>query len=177
MIKQFETALATGQNLDLVRDELKRQADGVRLARYADIDRSYHCCQLILFGITEPAGSVAGGIARGYVKQCKKAYLATKEGKEHQKLIRALKKAEDEPITKKKKGKVRTDDTANKPEHEEGKQDDATSEEGNQQHDKQGRNGKRNQPRAQRVSDGRRIHIVKHHAEEEHFEDHGVHVL
>ena len=135
MIKQFETALATGQNLDLVRDELKRQADGVRLARYADIDRSYHCCQLILFGITEPAGSVAGGIARGYVKQCKKAYLATKEGKEHQKLIRALKKAEDEPITKKKKGKVRTDDTANKPEHEEGKQDDATSEEGNQQHD------------------------------------------
>ena len=132
MIKQFETALATGQNLDLVRDELKRQADGVRLARHAEIDRAYHCCQLILFGITEPAGSVAGSIARGYVKKCKKAYLATKEGKEHQQLIRALNKADDEPSKKKKKGKVNTDDGTSTAEHEERKQDDATREEGNQ---------------------------------------------
>lgn len=116
MIKQFETALATGQSLEHVRDELKRQADNVRLARHAEIDRAYHCCQLILFGITEPAGSVAGGIARGYVKKCKKAYLATKEGKEHQKLIRDLMKADDDPSKKKKKGKVNTDDTAHQKE-------------------------------------------------------------
>jgi hypothetical protein len=134
MMKQFETALATGQNLDLVRDELKRQADKVCLARHAEIDRAYQCCQLILFGITEPAGSVAGGIARGYVKKCKKAYLATKEGKEHQKLIRGLMSdADDDPITKKsKKGKVKTDDSTSTTEHEERKQNDATREEGNQ---------------------------------------------
>lgn len=114
MIKQFETALATGQNLDHVRDELRRQADGVRLARYAEIDRAYHCCQLILFGITEPAGSVAGSIARGYVKKCKKAYLKTKEGKEHQQLMRALSKEadDDDPILK--KGKVKTNDADQK---------------------------------------------------------------
>lgn len=116
MLKQFERALATGQNLDTVRDELRRQADGVRLARYAEIDRAYNCCQLILFGITEPAGSVAGGIARGFVKQCKKDYYATKEGKEHRKLIRALNKVDDEPIKTKKKGKVNTDDPAHQKE-------------------------------------------------------------
>lgn len=129
MIKQFERALATGQSLDTVRDELRRQADNVRLARYADIDRSYHCCQLILFGITEPAGSVAGGIARGYVKKCKKDYLASKEGKEHQRLLKALKAEEDDG--NKKKGKVKTDDITDTAEHEKRKQDDATSEEGN----------------------------------------------
>lgn len=107
MIKQFERALATGQNLDTVRDELKGQADRERLARYADIDRSYHCCQLILFGITEPAGSVAGSIARGYVKKCKKDYYATKEGKESQRIIRELTKDTQ-------KGKVKTDDTDQK---------------------------------------------------------------
>lgn len=110
MIKQFEKALATGQNLDTVRDELKRQADSVRLARYAEIDKAYHCCQLILFGITEPAGSVAGGIARGYVKKCKKDYYATKEGKENQRIVRELKKESDEMM----KGKVKTDDTDQK---------------------------------------------------------------
>ena len=89
-----------------------------------------HCCQLILFGITEPAGSVAGGIARGYVKKCKKDYLASKEGKEHQRLLKALKAEEDGG--NKKKGKVKSDDIANAAEHEERKQDDATSEEGNQ---------------------------------------------
>lgn len=94
MIKEFERALATGQSLDTVRYHLKSKADGIRLAQYAEIDRAYNSCQLILFGITEPAGSVAGSIARGYVKKCKKEYYATKEGKEHRKLIRDLMKAE-----------------------------------------------------------------------------------
>ena len=101
MIKEFERALATGQSLDAVRDELRRQADNVRLARHADIDRAYHCCQLILFGITEPATSVAGGSARGFVKKCKKDYLASKEGKEHQRLLKALKAEEDDDNKKK----------------------------------------------------------------------------
>jgi len=112
MIKEFERALATGQSLDTVRDELRRQADNVRLARYADIDRAYHCCQLILFGITEPATSVAGGIARGFVKKCKKEYLASKEGKEHQRLLKALKAEEDGD--NKTKGKVKTNDADQK---------------------------------------------------------------
>lgn len=94
MIKEFERALATGQSLDTVRYHLKSKADGIRLAQYAEIDRAYNSCQLILFGITEPAGSVAGSIARGYVKKCKKEYYATKEGKEHRKLIRDLMKVE-----------------------------------------------------------------------------------
>lgn len=133
MIKEFERALATGQSLDTVRYHLKSKADGIRLAQYAEIDRAYNCCQLILFGITEPAGSVAGSIARGYVKKCKKAYYATQEGKEHQRLLKALKAEEDGG--NKKKGKVKTDDIANEPEHEKRKPNDATSEEGNQQHD------------------------------------------
>jgi len=134
MIKQFETALATGQKLETVRDHLKGEADKVRLARYAEIDRAYNCCQLILWGITEPAGSTAGSIARGYVRKCKKEYLATKEGKEHQKMMQALKEMVKEGSEKAEKGKVKDDDH-NEAEHEERKQDDTAGEEGNQQHD------------------------------------------
>ena len=129
MIKEFERALATGQSLDTVRYHLKSKADGIRLAQYAEIDRAYNCCQLILFGITEPASSVAGGIARGYVKKCKKAYYATKEGKEHRKLIRDLMKeeADDAGEPNKTKGKVKTNDAD---------QEEQTQPAGQEQHDK-----------------------------------------
>ena len=115
MIKEFERALATGQSLDTVRYHLKSKADSVRLAQYAEIDRAYNSCQLILFGITEPAGSVAGSIARGYVKKCKKEYYATKEGKEHRKLIRDLNKIDkdDAGVPNKTKG-MKTNDADQK---------------------------------------------------------------
>lgn len=131
MIKQFETALATGQSLEAVRDHLRSEADNVRQARYAEIERAYNFCQLILFGITEPATSAAGGIARGYVRQCKKEYQATKEGKERQQIIRALKKTADDSTETTQKGKVANDDNGT-PEHEEREQNDVTGEEGNQ---------------------------------------------
>lgn len=110
MIKQFETALATGQNLDHVRDELRKQADGIHLARYAEIDRSYNTCKMILFGITEPAGSITGSMARGYIKQCKKKYLETKEGKARQRMLRELME-EQTDNEQEEKGSM-TDDTA-----------------------------------------------------------------